>query len=218
MINVYIIDDHPAIIEGLKNMLEYNGDIIKIVGTSLALDDAIPEMKNVSIDVLILDLFLDDSHPVENVKKIKSLFPRLPIVIYSCESAKDWMIRMFKEGISAYLVKSEDEKSILPCLIQAKNNCLIIPPDIIPFVNSMITGKTYDFSWDEISIVKELAYGVPIKVIASKFMKSASSIEKTIVKLRERTCAKSTAELVRIFIEKKWLSICHSSDNSLKRI
>ena len=164
-------------------------------------------MKNNPVDVLLLDLYIDDSDPVENVRKIKTLFPELPIVIYTCETAKDWMIRMFKEGISAYLVKSQNEKSILPCLIQAKNNCLQIPPDIKPFVNSMIAGTTFDFSLEEVSIVKDLAYGEPIKVIADKLKKSASSIEKTILKLREKTGAKSPAELVRIFIQKQWLSM-----------
>ena len=35
MTNVYIIDDHPAIIEGLKNMLDDNDDNINVIGSSL---------------------------------------------------------------------------------------------------------------------------------------------------------------------------------------
>jgi len=69
----------------------------------------------------------------------------------------------------------------------------------------MISETMFDISWEEICMVKDLAYGIPIKVIAGKLTKSASSIEKSLIKLRARTGAKSQAELVRIFFQQKWL-------------
>jgi len=138
MTNVYIIDDHPAIIEGLKWMLDDIEENVKVVGSSLTLNNALSELSNNIVDVLLLDLFLDDADPVDNVRKIKMSFPALPIAIYTCETSKYWMIRMFKEGISAYLVKSEDEQRIIHCLTQAKKKSLEIQQDIVTFINSMI--------------------------------------------------------------------------------
>lgn len=203
---VYIVDDHPAIIQGLRFILDDYEDSIKVVGSSLTLEDAISDLNSQSVDVLMLDLFIGKTDPVSNVKKIKSRFPLLPVIIYTCETSTFWMIRMFREGILAFIDKNSDVETIVKSIILARSKGLQIPEQIVPYINSMIDGKSAEITLDEICIVRELAYGSPIKEIALNMNKSKSAVEKSITKLRERTGARSQNELVRIFLHQNLIT------------
>jgi DNA-binding NarL/FixJ family response regulator len=90
MISLYIIDDHPIIVAGLKKMFHLTADGIKITGNAQSVDDFLKKKDTVEADLIMLDLYLPGSRADENVKKLKSALPLKSIVIYTSEESDVW--------------------------------------------------------------------------------------------------------------------------------
>jgi len=106
MLNVFVIEDHPVIVAGLKSLFHLSTDGIKITGNADSVDDFIGRKNNVEVDLILLDLYLPGSLPGDNVEKIKSSFPGKPIVVYTSEDSDTWKKKMAGYGINAYITNS----------------------------------------------------------------------------------------------------------------
>ncbi len=74
MIQVFIVDDHPLVVEGLKSLLNDCEDI-QVVGTASNAFDALESLKQQKIDIAFLDINLPDISGIELCKKIKDKCP-----------------------------------------------------------------------------------------------------------------------------------------------
>ena len=63
MIRLFVIEDHPVIVTGLRNLFRPSRDEIEIVGSASNVDDAVIEADPDVFDIFLLDLWLPDSHP-----------------------------------------------------------------------------------------------------------------------------------------------------------
>jgi DNA-binding NarL/FixJ family response regulator len=85
MIRLFVIEDHPVIVTGLRNLFRPSRDEIEIVGSASSVDEAVSRAVSDTFDMILLDLWLPDSHPLLNVKKLKDHFHDKPIVIFTSE-------------------------------------------------------------------------------------------------------------------------------------
>ena len=100
MLNVFVIEDHPVIVAGLKSLFHLSADGIKITGNAESVDNLIGRNDNVKIDLILLDLYLPGSLAGDNVKKLKSTFPGKPIVVYTSEDSDTWKKKMAAYGVN----------------------------------------------------------------------------------------------------------------------
>ena len=68
--NVVVIDDHPIVVEGLKNLLS-NLDFINIKATFNKGNSIFDYDEVASIDIIFLDIFLSDNNGIDLCLKLK---------------------------------------------------------------------------------------------------------------------------------------------------
>ncbi len=135
MINVFIIDDHPAVIEGLAFMISnHEEDDIFVVGSALNMSKALETIPKLDIQVIILDLFIGKDLPLNNFNLLKNICPDAAVMVYSAEDSIQWKYCMFKAGVNAYLGKCES------------------PELIIPTIKKIADGSVYQSSPDSINL------------------------------------------------------------------
>ena len=66
---IYLLDDHPIVIEGLKKIFEGQEDL-QFVGNSEDANSALQEIPKLKPDLMILDLTLIDRSGVDLIKKL----------------------------------------------------------------------------------------------------------------------------------------------------
>jgi DNA-binding NarL/FixJ family response regulator len=204
MINIYIIDDHPIIIQGLKNMFKSNSDKLHISGFSTNLVDALIKIKLFKVDVILLDLYLEDTDSLNNIKLLTVNYPNKPIIIFTGETSIMWEIKTFQEGVKAYILKSDHIKVIRETILSVYEGNLVIPSELADYSkvnNHNIFSKNNPLRLT--SLVIDLANGLNLKEIATKNHKTVSAIEKSLNSLRQEYGAKTNAELVKIFCQHK---------------
>lgn len=102
-----IADDHPYLIHGVESDLNKDPKI-KIVGTALSFDEALIKTKELSPDVILLDLRMPghDKYPLHlYINKLK-LVSNCKVIIFSNETGWARIHRCLDIGASAYIEKA----------------------------------------------------------------------------------------------------------------
>jgi DNA-binding NarL/FixJ family response regulator len=195
MKRLYIIDDHSLIGSGFKYEYEFEGLEFEVAGGALDLESAIKEIPILKIDLIILDLFLGYSDPIANIKLLRFRFPLIPVIILTFEMSLEWQCKMFKEGASAFLSKSDKPTNFIITFRQVLEGQIIIPIEVMKMINTgMESGP--DLTQKERQIVQDLCKGVSVREIAEKGEHSLSAIDKTLKSLRDKFRVKTTYELI----------------------
>jgi len=207
MIRLLVIEDHPVIVNGLRNILRPSRDGIEITGFVQNPDEAVEKIDPGSFDIVLLDLWLHKDHPpLENVKKLKSAFPEKPIVIFTSEDTYMWKRKMFEAGVKAYLLKSAEKPEIKVTLEKVAEGQTIfegiIEQKFVAQKLSVSDSAKHLLTENQIEIVKMLSNGMTQQKIADSKKTTLSNIEKTIKHIRDTVDAKNNTELMRILVER----------------
>src|SRR5207237_9231085 len=79
---VFIVDDHPVVRDGLKNLIEQEEDLV-VCGEAADAATALKTIPQTSPDVASVDLSLEHNFDRELGKDIRDLHPELPVVVRS---------------------------------------------------------------------------------------------------------------------------------------
>ncbi len=207
MINVFVIDDHPAIISGVEFMLSDEEDGVKFVGSAENMSDALKQLPSVPVDVILLDLIIGSACPVENITQLRNSCPKKPILVFSADDSSYSKYKMFKAGANAYLSKCSQNETIISVIKKVADGSVLLTGEMTEILNQFKEFEHSDsFSMEELEICNAFAHGKSLKEIATHRGKSVSMVEKILTRLRERTGACSSADLIRILIMRNLIS------------
>jgi two-component system response regulator DevR len=130
MIGLFSIDDHFLIIEGLYKAFNPESDEIGLVGSAMNIEEALAKIPETKTDIIVLDLFIDDTDPVANFHQLRAAFPSIPIVVLTMEDSLRWQVKMFKLGVMGFLNKSEKKETMKRVFIQVAQGNLVIPNEV----------------------------------------------------------------------------------------
>lgn len=130
-IKIALADDHIMVLDGLRNALASEPDIV-ILGcyrTGAALMEALG--KGMSPDVLLLDLQLPDKTGQEIAVEVMRHYPGTRILILSGVDSSMVIQDMMEVGCKGYLLKTMTDKDLLVLAIQSVyNGKIFLEPSI----------------------------------------------------------------------------------------
>lgn len=103
-ITVLLADDHPIVRKGVRSLLEQEPDI-RVVGEAGDGREAIEKVRELSPDVLVVDISMPDLNGIEATRHITQTFPETRVVALSVHSSGQFIKDMFKAGAGGYLLK-----------------------------------------------------------------------------------------------------------------
>jgi len=151
-INILIADDHPLILDGLKNIiteLDYVNDIYTATNGKMALD--IINIQNISI--LITDISMPEISGVELAKIVKNKFKKIKIIIISQFEDIQIIKPLIKIDVDGIIVKSQDKESIKQAITKVFEGEKYYSPTI----NNLIIKVLQNTHEDNIGIVIKLS-------------------------------------------------------------
>jgi DNA-binding NarL/FixJ family response regulator len=114
-IRVFLVDDHPAIREAIRDRIEETIDI-EVCGEAESSDEAFRQIEKMTPDVAVVDISLKDAHGLDLVQNIQSQHSDVQIVVFSMYDEEVYAERAVRAGASGFLMKSEPTKSLIEAI------------------------------------------------------------------------------------------------------
>lgn len=211
---VLIVDDHRVVIEGIKSALQKYPEFETV---SEAIDglEAVKIVKSLKPDIVIMDISMPNLNGIEATRQIKEIDPEIRIVIYSMYSDKEFVIDLFKAGISAYVLKDDPLSDLILALKAVKGDgtyfSAMAPTILLRHIQDMEEGGSKN-SFDSLSrreqeVFQPLAEGKSIKDIANELFISPKTVESHKYHIMKKLKAMSVVDLTKIAIRKNLIKV-----------
>ncbi|MFZ2147742.1 MAG: response regulator transcription factor [Sedimentisphaerales bacterium] len=124
-----IADDFDALRENIKSFVNKQPDI-EVVGEARDGKTAVELAKNLSPDVILMDISMPKLSGIEAAGKILSNNAAARIIILSTRSDKRFVVAGFKAGVAGYVLKSSIFDDLLPAIRAVMANEFFLSPQI----------------------------------------------------------------------------------------
>jgi DNA-binding NarL/FixJ family response regulator len=115
MISVFVVDDHPLVVEGIVSFLQKEKNI-KVEGFAHTYNDCVNFFKTKTANVILMDINLPDGNGIDLCKHIKTIYPGISIIALSTLNQGSYITKMIENGASGYLLKNADTTEILEAI------------------------------------------------------------------------------------------------------
>jgi DNA-binding NarL/FixJ family response regulator len=115
MVNVIVIDDHPIVRQGLKQILLEEPDMA-VFGEARNSQEALELIRKRDWDIVVLDITMPGRGGLDVLKEIKHERPRLPVLILSIHPEDQYAVRALKAGASGYLNKESAPEELVQAI------------------------------------------------------------------------------------------------------
>src|SRR4051812_21531216 len=105
MINIAIADDHEILRDGLKALLNHEQNI-KIIAEAINGKDLIEKIKDVDVDMVLLDLNMPVMNGFETLNYLKQNHPDIKVIALSMLNSQKYVKEMLNAGAKGYIFKN----------------------------------------------------------------------------------------------------------------
>lgn len=123
-VTVLLVDDHPMIRQGLRNLVASEEDF-QVVGEAGDGVEALQKIQLTRPDVLIIDMMMPNLNGLEVLLQVKKLSPRTRTIVFSMQSAEPYVVEALRAGADGYILKETG------------------PGELIDAIRSVLQGNRY---------------------------------------------------------------------------
>jgi len=212
---ILIVDDHRVVIEGIKSALQEHPEF-EVVGEAVDGLQAVESARSLGPEIVIMDISMPNLSGIEATKQIKEFDPEIRIVIYTMYSDKEFVIDLFKAGISAYVLKDDPLSDLILALKAVKGGgtyfSTMSPTILLRHMKELEEKTESTDSYDTLSqreqeVFQLLAEGKRIKEIADELFISPKTVESHKYNIMEKLQAASVVDLTKIAIRKNLIEV-----------
>jgi DNA-binding NarL/FixJ family response regulator len=204
MIKVIIVDDHPVVRRGLKQILHEEPDV-KVVGEAESAQEAFKIIRTIDCDAVVLDISLPGASGVEILKQLKYEYKKLPVLILSVHPEEQYAVRVMKAGASGYMTKESapDElvKAIRKIVSGGKYISSSLAERLITDIDASGKPSHEKLSDREFEIMRMIAQGKAIKKIAEELYLSEKTVSTYRSRIMEKMKMSTNSDLTRYALE-----------------
>lgn len=111
-IRLFIVDDHPLVIEGIKTLLMAEPEI-EVVGSSSRPTEVLRLLHLQPVDVMLVDVNMPDITGLDLAKAVLKDFPLLRILALSVYADGMMVKDMIAAGVKGYLLKTASQQQLI---------------------------------------------------------------------------------------------------------
>jgi len=207
MIKILIADDHAIVREGLKQILLESPDLVVVAEASTG-QEVLDKVAKNDLDLVVLDISMPGRGGMDILKEIKSLKPKLPVLILSMYPEEQYAVRVLKSGASGYLTKESAPIELVKAIRQISQGKKYISPSLaeklaVDLEVSSDKPPHETLSDREYQVMCMIASGKTLKEIADGLSLSIKTISTYRSRILEKMNMRTNAELTHYAVKNR---------------
>ena len=197
--HILIADDHAVVRRGLREIMAdaLPGADFSEAGNG---DEVLSLLGKSKIAMLVLDINMPGRSGMDVLRDVKHTYPRLPVIIRSCQPEEQYAVRCLRAGAAAYINKEsaseELEMATKKILSGGRYVSTSLVEKLIDNLDESVDKPLHELLSDrEHEVMKMIAAGVHLTEIGPRLHVSVKTISSYRARIMEKMQMKSNAEL-----------------------
>jgi len=207
MIRVFIVDDHPIVIEGIHSLLQ-NEKGIEWAGHAMNAASCLGFFVNNCADIVLMDISMPGMDGVELCAVMKEKYPGIFILGLSTFNQGLYIKKMMENGASGYILKNSSKEELLEAIHTVNRGGIFFSGEAgeaLQEYQKTSANQLPELSPREKEILGLIAEGYTNPQIAEKIFLSTFTVDSHRKNLLAKLNVKNTASLIRLAVEQKLL-------------
>ncbi len=181
-VKIMIVDDHCMVREGLKQLLELDGDI-KVVGEAGDGISCLELMKELVPDVVLLDINMPLLNGLMVLEKVREMNLNYKIIILTIHNEIEYLMKAVEHNVNGYVLKDSDSEILRKAIFTVNCGENYIQSELVPLMKEKIENRKSKMSYDsmltkrEMEVLRLLTEGLFNKEIAYKLTISEKTVK-----------------------------------------
>ena len=205
MIRVFIVDDHPVVIEGIHSLLMNEKDIAW-VGQAMNAASCLGFFVNNTADVVLMDISMPGMDGVELCAVMKNKYPGIFILGLSTFNQGLYIKKMMENGASGYILKNSSREELITAIHTVHEGGIYFSGEAgqaLAEYQKSSKNELPVLTPREKEILELIAEGYTNPQIAEKIFLSQFTVDSHRKNLLAKLNVKNTASLIRLAVENK---------------
>lgn len=193
-----IVDDHPIVIEGLKNLLSHEENIEITEGFCTG-RELLDYLRNHHVDLVLLDITLPDINGMDLCLMIKKISEQILVLVLSNHTERSIILQTIENGASGYLLKNSSLSELRKCIAGALDGNICYSREVIEIISRPSkngSDATPRLTRREKQILAMLAKGKTSQIIGEELFLSPLTVDTHRRNLLQKFGVKNVAELI----------------------
>jgi len=203
-ISIAIVEDEKNYNNALKKVINYQDDM-KVVGQFFDGNTALKNLSDISPDVVMMDIQLQDMLGIEIIEKLRKDMPKTQFIMCTSFEDDEKIFNSLKAGAMGYLIKGESMDKILSSIRDVYNGGAPMSLSIARKVLSHFEKKLPEIKdFDELTarekeILELLSQGLLYKEIADRKFISIDTVKKHVGNIYRKLHVSNKVEAINKF-------------------
>lgn len=127
---ILVVDDHPLILEALKQVLRDLHPDIEVLEARDAQQAAQQTAVHRDLSLVLLDLTLPTTHGFDLLAELRRDFPEVPVVVLSATEDRDTVLRAINDGAMGFIPKTSRTEVLIAALRLVFSGGVYLPPSV----------------------------------------------------------------------------------------
>lgn len=203
-IDILLVDDHPSVGEGTKNLIEKEPDMRVTFVCSSA--EALELLAVRKFDLLMFDLMMPNINGLELLRRVRNMDSDAIVLIYTGYDIIQYFNLLVGAGASGFVSKASAYEQLIMAIRSAFYGDAIIPSSLLRQLRrSEVSPRLLeDHDLEEVTIsekeqviLQEAANGLNNRQIANKLFISQRTVEYHLSRIFDKFRVRSRAEAIR---------------------
>jgi DNA-binding NarL/FixJ family response regulator len=201
-IRIVLADDHRIVREGIRSSLA-GSRFIQIVGEAADGKTALQKIKDLSPDVVLMDLNMPQMSGLDATKVVRDKFPKTKVIALTMHASREYVSEILRSGAKGYVLKDTTPEQLVEAIQSVANGEAFFSPSVSELLlqeysEGRIEKPTKEIlSGREKQVLTSIASGKTNKEIAADLKISVRTVETYRARLMRKTKARNAAELTR---------------------
>ena len=200
-IRVMLVDDHPIIRRGLKEVLEDAG-AFEVVAQAADGVEAVRTVEESRPDVIVMDVMMPGKDGVEACRDILDLLPETKVLMLTASTEDDAVIEAIAAGATGFVQKYSGSDELVDAVRGVAEGRLMIPDDAVRRAFDMLRRGAHLKPTPKVLTVREreiltqFATGRSYARIAEILGVSKTTVRNTVYRVQDKLGVQSKQEIV----------------------
>jgi len=203
-VHILIADDHAVVRRGLREILADALPDADFSEVSTG-DEVLSHLGKSQTSMLVLDISMPGRSGIDVLRDVKHMYPRLPVIILSCQPEEQYAVRCLRAGAAAYINKESASEELAMAAKKTLGGGRYVSASLaeklVANLDESVDKPLHELLSDrEHEVMKMIASGTPLTDIGERLHVSVKTISSYRARIMEKMQMKSNAELTRYAI------------------